>query len=199
MQNHTTYISRDVIFVEDIFPYANTVKKNSDATTSTSVTVPLLNCATSTDAEYLSPVIVDLVPASAAHVDHQHPSVNTPRVPIQQPLRRTARIPRPPQTLSDYVCNTLVHTKTEYHIHKYVDYSQSSSLLQKYALQVLTDVEPTCYTKACKDQKWMDAMHKELDALQATNTWEITDLPPRKNPVSSKWVYRIKRKLDGFH
>ncbi|CAM8990642.1 unnamed protein product [Rhodiola kirilowii] len=43
----------------------------------------------------------------------------------------------------------------------------------------------------------MDAMHKELNALQATNTWEITDLPSGKNPVSSKWVYRIKRKSDG--
>ncbi|CAM8877807.1 unnamed protein product [Rhodiola kirilowii] len=40
-------------------------------------------------------------------------------------------------------------------------------------------------------------MHKELEALQATNTWAITDLPPGKNPVSSKWVYRIKRKSDG--
>ncbi|CAM8880256.1 unnamed protein product [Rhodiola kirilowii] len=40
-------------------------------------------------------------------------------------------------------------------------------------------------------------MHKELNALQATYTWEITDLPPGKNHVSSKWVYRIKMKSDG--
>ncbi|CAM8966929.1 unnamed protein product [Rhodiola kirilowii] len=40
-------------------------------------------------------------------------------------------------------------------------------------------------------------MHKELDALQANHTWEITDLSIGKNPVSSKWVYRVKRKSDG--
>ncbi|CAM8979321.1 unnamed protein product [Rhodiola kirilowii] len=40
-------------------------------------------------------------------------------------------------------------------------------------------------------------MQAELQALHNNNTWEITDLPFGKNPVGSKWIYRIKRHSDG--
>lgn len=41
------------------------------------------------------------------------------------------------------------------------------------------------------------AMQAKIHALQNNETWEITDLPPDKNIVGCKWVYKIKRNFDG--
>ncbi|CAM8985975.1 unnamed protein product [Rhodiola kirilowii] len=40
-------------------------------------------------------------------------------------------------------------------------------------------------------------MKKELVALQTNNTWVFTTLPPNKNCVGSKWIFRVKRHSDG--
>jgi len=39
-------------------------------------------------------------------------------------------------------------------------------------------------------------MNQEIATLEANNTWEITELPPDKKAISSKWGYKIKFKLD---
>ncbi|CAM8900855.1 unnamed protein product [Rhodiola kirilowii] len=40
-------------------------------------------------------------------------------------------------------------------------------------------------------------MEKELQAIQSNNTWTFTTLPPGKNCVGSKWIFRVKRHSDG--
>lgn len=35
------------------------------------------------------------------------------------------------------------------------------------------------------------------DALNANNTWEFVDLPTNVVSIGSKWVYKIKRHIDG--
>jgi hypothetical protein len=50
--------------------------------------------------------------------------------------------------------------------------------------------------KACKFQCWKEAMKAELQALTATNTWSIVDLPPGKVPIGCKWVYKTKYRSD---
>lgn len=40
-------------------------------------------------------------------------------------------------------------------------------------------------------------MSKEFDALNANDTWIITDLPKGKKPISYKWVYKIKYRANG--
>ncbi|GJZ17744.1 ribonuclease H-like domain-containing protein, partial [Tanacetum coccineum] len=48
---------------------------------------------------------------------------------------------------------------------------RSSIFLNKYNDFVVDSKE------ACKDQHWVEAMNKEMDALYKNDTWEITDLP----------------------
>nr|GEX19074.1 hypothetical protein [Tanacetum cinerariifolium] len=48
-----------------------------------------------------------------------------------------------------------------------------------------------------KDPRWLEAMHKELKALESNSTWELTTLPTGKTPIGNKWVFRIKFKATG--
>ncbi|XP_074266398.1 putative mitochondrial protein AtMg00820 [Silene latifolia] len=40
-------------------------------------------------------------------------------------------------------------------------------------------------------------MKKEIEALQANDTWVLTYLPIGKKVISSKWAYKVKLNADG--
>ena len=40
-------------------------------------------------------------------------------------------------------------------------------------------------------------MDGELSALHKTYTWDVVPLPPGKNIVGCRWVYKIKTNSDG--
>lgn len=40
-------------------------------------------------------------------------------------------------------------------------------------------------------------MQQDIDVLEAHNTLEITELPQGNKDIGSKWVYKVKLKLDG--
>ncbi|GJX94424.1 retrovirus-related pol polyprotein from transposon TNT 1-94 [Tanacetum coccineum] len=48
------------------------------------------------------------------------------------------------------------------------------------------------------DPGWVEAMDKELEALERNNTWELTTLPAGHKPITSKWVYKIKYNPDAI-
>ncbi|CAL2238958.1 unnamed protein product [Prunus armeniaca] len=53
------------------------------------------------------------------------------------------------------------------------------------------------FAKAVLDPHWKEAMYSELHALESNHTWTITTLPPGKEPIGCKWVYKIKHRSDG--
>jgi len=48
-------------------------------------------------------------------------------------------------------------------------------------MAISSDNEPNTYTEAIQKSEWIDAMKKEIKALEDNNTWYLTDLPTRKN------------------
>ena len=38
---------------------------------------------------------------------------------------------------------------------------------------------------------------EELAAIERNNTWKLVRLPKGKKPISLKWVFKVKMKLDG--
>ena len=40
-------------------------------------------------------------------------------------------------------------------------------------------------------------MDMELQALESNGTWSLVTLPPRKQHIGCKWVYKIRYKADG--
>lgn len=68
------------------------------------------------------------------------------------------------------------------------------------AVQASTDLsvtEPSTFASAIRNSKWQQAMQDEFDALQKQRTWHLVPLPPNRNLVGCKWVYRLKRNPDG--
>ena len=40
--------------------------------------------------------------------------------------------------------------------------------------------------------KWLKAMHAELQSLEDKNTWVLCELPPGRRVMGTKWVFKIK-------
>lgn len=38
---------------------------------------------------------------------------------------------------------------------------------------------------------------KEIDALEANNTWSVEVLPDGKRPIDGKWVFKVKHEAEG--
>lgn len=57
--------------------------------------------------------------------------------------------------------------------------------------------EPESLQEALGDRLWKKAMQDEYDALLRNGTWHL--VPPKQgtNLIDSKWVYKIKKKVDG--
>ena len=83
--------------------------------------------------------------------------------------------------------------------------SRTPKPVQRYSPSLhyllLTDNgEPECYDEAMKMEdsiKWESAMKDEMDSLMSNQTWELAELPRRKNALHNKWVFRIKEEHDG--
>ncbi|KAK1423780.1 hypothetical protein QVD17_19088 [Tagetes erecta] len=48
-----------------------------------------------------------------------------------------------------------------------------------------------------QDERWVEAMKKEIQALEQNKTWTLETLPEGKRAIDSKWMYKIKYKPNG--
>lgn len=53
------------------------------------------------------------------------------------------------------------------------------------------------FNEAQDRKEWQSAMDDEFNALMKNGTWDLVPKPEGVQPVSCKWVYKIKRKIDG--
>ena len=57
--------------------------------------------------------------------------------------------------------------------------------------------EPFAFSDADRHAVWHNAMCDEIAALRENRTWSLVPFHPSMNVVGSRWVYRIKRRVDG--
>ncbi|CAM8913556.1 unnamed protein product [Rhodiola kirilowii] len=208
LKHHHYLVSRDVIFHENKFPFSGKFQPLPGI-----LAVPLSQSQTSD--LFSEPVIVPITSSdvpeapSVAHatpLDFPENSESQPEetyiptitdqslLQVDPPVRRSTRVSKPSVRLKDYICDS---TTVKHHIEHFVNYSHCSSQHQNYILQAYSIPEPTSFAQASKDPLWKIAMEKELDALKSNNTWNLVPLPHGKNPVGSKWIFRIKRHFNG--
>ncbi|KIK49770.1 hypothetical protein GYMLUDRAFT_183693, partial [Collybiopsis luxurians FD-317 M1] len=60
--------------------------------------------------------------------------------------------------------------------------------------------EPQSFKEALNSpeaDQWEQAMTEEITAHLTNGTWEIVNLPPGQVAIVSKWIYKLKHKVDG--
>lgn len=125
--------------------------------------------------------------------------------------RHSTRERRAPCWLNDYVNVSVSNNLVSLHrapcgLDSPTDYTQhtypyiNSGILEPTYVNFLANIsavcEPCSYSQAVKDIEWVQAMEKELQALEKNRTWEVTELPPNKQAIGCRWVYKINFRAD---
>lgn len=131
--------------------------------------------------EHIPRSISDPIPAP---VQATHSDLNSEQT---GELRISQRNHQPPLYLRNYHCNILSYSSTPYSLDSVLSYDKVSS----------STFEPKNYKEASIHKEWCEAMNMELDAMAANNTWTIMPLPPNKNTVGCRWVYKVKHGSNG--
>jgi len=62
------------------------------------------------------------------------------------------------------------------------------------------DLDPISFKEAMDSQDapfWKEAVQDEMDSIMENNTWVLVDLPPGCEPITSKWIFKRKKRVDG--
>lgn len=115
----------------------------------------------------------------------------------------STRVTFSPLHLKDFICNPSPHHSNEisscilYHISYFHSYSNLFPSQSRFSLSVSTYYEHYTYNEAVKSPCSVQAMNDELIALEKNGTWKIVEIPPGVKPISRKWAYKVKHKVDG--
>ncbi|KAL2253351.1 UNVERIFIED_CONTAM: Retrovirus-related Pol polyprotein from transposon RE2 [Sesamum indicum] len=163
------YITKDVTFHETVFPFSQL--SNTDST------CPLPNIILEEDHEDTDTI--------QEEQDTEISNIDSPIAP-----RRSTRISTKLTWMKDFICNSSEDTTSVSDLtltHK-----------QTYLVENLCSMqEPKDYKEAQGKPEWEEAMQQEIDALERNNTWEVSTLPPGKNCVGCKWIFKLKLKPGG--
>ncbi|GJR00472.1 zinc finger, CCHC-type containing protein [Tanacetum coccineum] len=60
--------------------------------------------------------------------------------------------------------------------------------------------DPKIFDEAIKSEDvafWKETINDEMDSVMGNNTWVLVDLPPGCKPLSCKWIFKRKLKVNG--
>lgn len=218
------HISRDVVFHESIFPfklpsftnscrhipdvvfYSNNdcneehmhyVSPNTSCHPNTTVQMSPISPHNNSPPHNTSPV----VSPNSLPIDPSAPviHVSTPS-PTTHALRRSNRTSKVPVHLNDYVHSlkpTSHSLNALFSLHQHIAPDSLNHHSQNLVESICHDNEPSSYGEAAINPAWQKAMTQEFNALHANHTWDLVHLPPHKQAIGCKWVYKVKHKADG--
>jgi hypothetical protein len=64
-------------------------------------------------------------------------------------------------------------------------------------LFMISTEEPSSVTQVAQETHWRTAMEEELHAIEENKTWVLTYLPPGRQAIGLKWVFRVKKNEHG--
>lgn len=182
------FILRDTVFNETIFFFNNTSVTTYKLLVPVVMPPPVL--LADVDEIVVSEYENDFHSEShsGSHYGHEN-NEQSSHVPV---LRKSSRIVKQPAWLNQYV-HSLPSNANVAQITDQLVHSQFHYFLASYTSQH----DPTTFVQATKHMHWVDAMNKELAALEMNNTWEVTELPHSKKSIGCKWIFKTKYNSDG--
>ena len=99
---------------------------------------------------------------------------------------------QPPKHYEPTLC-----AKSKYPVANYVSSHRLSKSYVAFVNQLSSVSLPSKVQDAMQDERWMQAMTVEMDALEKNCTWELVSLPLGKKTVGCRWVYTVKHNPDG--
>ncbi|GKA92339.1 zinc finger, CCHC-type containing protein [Tanacetum coccineum] len=93
---------------------------------------------------------------------------------------------------------TLKNFRPEFQLYLFEGTMDDVSDQQSYCFNVEDD--PKIFDEAMKSQDvafWKEAINDEMDSIMGNNTWMLVDLPQGCKPLSCKWIFKRKLKVDG--
>ncbi|GJS73677.1 retrovirus-related pol polyprotein from transposon TNT 1-94 [Tanacetum coccineum] len=176
----TTFVSRDVVFNETLFPFAeNSTKKFLNPLPTT------FSCYTQAS-NYWNDLSDDCIIPN--NQNHTSPTVNPDsNSTIQTPsitVTETSSLPTAPiisPSVQIYLVNLLYHQE----------------VFQDFVTALLVQKDLVNFKEAVADPGWCAAMDVELKALEENGTWELTVLLAGKKAIGSHWIFKTKLKADG--
>ncbi|KAL2252320.1 UNVERIFIED_CONTAM: Retrovirus-related Pol polyprotein from transposon RE1, partial [Sesamum indicum] len=167
LSTENIYIARDVTFLENVFPFSNTVDND--------IVCPFPTVSETENNEDMDKSSED--PREPEEIDTFIP---------RRSLRHTHR----PHWMKDYECHNTNDATNSADLS--VSPMQNCLVDSKSELQ-----EPKDYMEAQRKVEWRNAMKEEITALERNKTWKIIDLPPQKSTVGCRWLFKTKLNPDG--
>jgi len=173
-----TFVSRDVVFHEHIFPF----QQFSFQQYKNPLPAYFPQHPPSVDLSHEDDGIVPLTEPeqSSAQPDSAIPSTSTPAAelsgssssaPPPQQVRTSTRISKRPEWLQDYITMTAVQTS-------FSDALTYESICPEYSAYLSVTArsgDPGSFDIAVQDTHWCTAMNMELKALEQNRTWILTE------------------------
>ena len=225
IERRKIFVSRDVVFQEDIFPFCGKeefftaiklyplenqepIFVEDESTNSFHLQVPdvpssphgLSDSHADFRDEVVSPIHDASSPVESAEYDE---GVDTRPVAEPQTLRRSNRARHVPEKFKDYQvsllpCHGNHDSEEDVSLGSAVDILECDSSHFSTSLNNVMKVkEPHNYLEASRHAGWQQAMREELQALEKNSTWDLVELPHGKVPIGCKWVYKTKYRPDG--
>jgi len=184
------YISRDVVFHEQSFPFSSPSSPSIPNLQASSTLLPSTLAlpsypVSSPPAAISRPSSPPLSPttSSVSSGSLESPVVPHSPSPCPAPTRLHPMVTR----AQNQIVQPRIFTDGR------VKYPISRALL---AVHDVALTEPTCYSNVVKVPEWRQAMQTEFNALLQNQTWTLVP-QQATNLVGCKWVFKVKRKVDG--
>ncbi|KAL8118202.1 hypothetical protein AgCh_015925 [Apium graveolens] len=113
-------------------------------------------------------------------------------------IRKSTRDRKPPSWWTDYQVNSVqTSSAVKYPFSGFFNIGSFSPPHAAFFTKIVQNKEPLNFSQAVLDPRWIEAMNKELDALESNNTWTLVTLPPGKQTIWCRWVFKIKYLANG--
>ena len=131
------------------------------------------------------PILTDSAPSFTKHAPVKRKSTRTSKIPVH---------------LNDYIHPLKPASQSLnalFSLNQHVALESLNHHSQNLVESVYHDNEPSSYEEAAINPAWQKAMTQEFNALHDNHTWDLVPLPPHKQAIGCKWVYKVKHKADG--